>query len=365
MCVERADVGIHECALLGVYVNEGVHAGPEPAYGSSSACTRCKQCSNTLHSGAYRATAEPGVFVCSSHHPEAAPAGPTWQVLDPRQPRAGASDSKPPRTPGKALEANEHRDTGPKANTTPKGVAPTTADPRATNSSHVHTAKSSAGPLGGKASMRVANSSPRGWSSLLQDTTPSTPQGRVIPQVAAPQTKLRLGPASPGLADSPDGPPSASRAQQARENFFQTPGAAPCLGPAGRAPAPADVTSGDSSREQARSFLQKALPGPRDTGIQEPGRWVGAGAAKEGSRSVSSAGKWENEMGHKAPGGRQEGGMVDTLLGAATWHTLRIPDGVPEAVSSPRIVSGLGGAQHPGPCCTPDTHHTKLFSPSS
>ncbi|XP_077614911.1 MICAL-like protein 2 isoform X1 [Crocuta crocuta] len=242
-------------------------------------CFRCKQCSNTLHSGAYRATAEPGVFVCSSHHPEAAPAGPTWQVLAPRQPRAGPSDSKPPRTPGKALEANEHRDTGPKANTTPKGVTPTTADPRATNSSHVHTAKSSAGPLGGKASMRVANSSPRGWSSLLQDTTPSTPdscpatpQGRVIPQVAAPQTKLRLGPASPGLADTPDRPPSASRAQQARENFFQTPGAAPCLGPAGRAPAPADVTSGDSSREQARSFLQKALPGPRDTGTQEPGR---------------------------------------------------------------------------------------------
>lgn len=27
-------------------------------------------------------------------------------------------------------------------------------------------------------------------------------------------------------------------------------------------------------------------------------------------------------MGPKVPGGRQEGGVPDTLLGAATWHIL-------------------------------------------
>ncbi|XP_058566151.1 MICAL-like protein 2 isoform X1 [Neofelis nebulosa] len=262
-------------------------------------CFRCKQCSNTLHSGAYRATAEPGVFVCSSHHPEATSASPTLQRLAPRQPRAVASDSKPPRAPWKAQEANGHRDTGTKArpaawepvvgNSTPKGVAPTTTEPRATASSHVHAgspAGSSAGPLGGKANVPVANSSPRGWSSLGQDraavgphpaatpsapdSRPATPQGRVTPQGAAPQTKLRLGPVSPVPADTPDWTPSASRTQQARESFFQTPTAAPS--PAGRAPAPADVPSGDGGREQALSFLQKTLPGLRDTGAQEPGR---------------------------------------------------------------------------------------------
>lgn len=329
-------------------------------------CTRCKQCSNTLHSGAYRATAEPGVFVCSSHHPEATSASPTLPRLAPRQPKAVPSDSKPPRAPWKAQEANGHRDTGTKArpaawgpvvgNSTPKGVAPTTTEPRATASSHVHAgspAGSSAGPPGGKANVPVANSSPRGWSSLGQDraavgphpaatpsapdSRPATPQGRVTPQGAAPQTKLRLGPVSPVPADTPDWTPSASRTQQARESFFQTPAAAPS--PAGRAPAPADVPSGDGGREQALSFLQKTLPGLRETGAQEPGRWVGAGAgaAKEGSRpglaveltvglcspaSVSSAGKWGNEMGPKVPGGRQEGGVPDTLLGAAPWHIL-------------------------------------------
>ncbi|XP_042827376.1 MICAL-like protein 2 isoform X2 [Panthera tigris] len=262
-------------------------------------CFRCKQCSNTLHSGAYRATAEPGVFVCPSHHPEATSASPTLQRVAPRQPRAVASDSKPPRAPWKAQEANGHRDTGTKArpaacepvvgNSTPKGVAPATTEPRATASSHVHAgspAGSSAGPPGGKANVPVANSSPRGWSSPGQDraavgphpaatpsapdSRPATPQGRVTPQGAAPQTKLRLGPVSPVPADTPDWTPSASRTQQARESFFQTPAAAPS--PAGRAPAPADVPSGDGGREQALSFLQKTLPGLRDTGAQEPGR---------------------------------------------------------------------------------------------
>ncbi|KAF3813831.1 hypothetical protein GH733_017863 [Mirounga leonina] len=260
------------------------------------------QCSNTLHSGAYRPTSEPGVFVCSSHHPEAASASSTWWGPAPQQPGAVPSDSKLPSAPWKAQEANGLRDTGPKvrpearepvvSNSAAKGV-PTPADPPATAASHVN-AGSPAGPRfsavlqGGKASMRVANSSPAGWSSLVGETaavsprpalTPSAPdsrpatlQGRATPQAAAPQTKVSVGPASPGPADTPGWTPSASKIQQARERFFQTPGAAPSPGPAGGAPAPADAPSGDSSREQALSCLLKALPRLGDTGARAPGR---------------------------------------------------------------------------------------------
>uniref|UniRef100_A0A673TQ53 MICAL like 2 n=1 Tax=Suricata suricatta TaxID=37032 RepID=A0A673TQ53_SURSU len=240
-------------------------------------CFRCKQCSNTQHAGACRSTAGPGISERSSHHPAATSAG-----LDSRQPRAGPLDSKLPRAPWKAQEANGHSDMGPTArpavlepvvgNSTPKDVSATTAGPQATASSYVHPARSSAGPLGGKASMPVANSSPRGWSSPVQNTTlsapdprPAMPEGQVILQVTAPQTKPRLGLASPGRADTPDTPPSASRTQQARESFFQMPGAASRPGPACMAPVPTDVAPQDRSREQALNFLQKALPGLRDT----------------------------------------------------------------------------------------------------
>ncbi|XP_045849424.1 MICAL-like protein 2 isoform X2 [Meles meles] len=265
-------------------------------------CFRCKQCSNTLHSGAYRPTGEPGVFVCSSHHPEATSASPTLRAPGPRQPGAVPSDSPPRSAPWKAQEANGLRDTGPKArpaarepvvgNSAAKRV-PTPAEPPAAASSHVHAGSSarpsfSVGLQGGKASMRVANSSPVGWSPLVQDMAavsprpalmpsaadshPATPQGPVTPHVAAPQTKVSVGPASPVPADTPDGTPSASKMQQARERFFQTPGATPSPGLAGRAPAPADVASGDNSREQALSCLRKALSRFGDSGAQLPGR---------------------------------------------------------------------------------------------
>ncbi|XP_025867077.2 MICAL-like protein 2 isoform X5 [Vulpes vulpes] len=289
------------CAVCGKHVHlVQRHLADGKLYHRS--CFRCKQCSNTLHSGAYRATGEPGVFVCSSHHPEAASASPTLRGPAPRQPGAIPSDSKLPSAPQKAQEANGPRDAGPESrpaarepvmgNSTAKGV-PATANPLATAASHVHAGSPArpaflAGLQGGRASTRVANSSPVGWSSVGQhtaaviprsapmpnapDSRPATPQGRVTPQVAPPYTKVSLGPTSPGPADTPDWAPSAaSKMQQARERFFQTPGAAPSPGPAGRAPAPADVPSGANSREQALSCLRKALP-RLETGALAPGR---------------------------------------------------------------------------------------------
>ncbi|XP_068380543.1 MICAL-like protein 2 isoform X5 [Eschrichtius robustus] len=263
-------------------------------------CFRCKQCSNTLHSGAYKATAEPGVFVCSGHHPETASAGPTLPGLTPRRPGAMSMDPKTPGSPKKAQEASGQRDAGPEArppawgpaagSSTAKGSPPAAADPPATAYSHVHLgspagARLSVGPVGGKASTHVTNSSPTGWSSpagtprsavtpSARDSRPATPQGRVTPQGAAPQTKLSSRPASPVPASAPAWTPSSSRTQQARERFFQTPGAGPGPGPgpAGRAPAAADAPPRDGSREQALSFLRKALPELGAAGAQAPGR---------------------------------------------------------------------------------------------
>ncbi|XP_034525567.1 MICAL-like protein 2 isoform X7 [Ailuropoda melanoleuca] len=318
-------------------------------------CFRCRQCSNTLHSGAYRPTGEPGVFVCSSHHPEAIAASPMLRGPAPRQPGAMPSDSKPPGAPWKAQEANGLRHAGPKArpaarepvvgNSTAKGV-PTPADSPATAASHVHAGSPAGsrfltGLQGGKASVRVANISPAGWSSLAQDTAAAsprpavtqsapdshlaTPQSRVTPQAAAPQTKVCVSPASPGPADTPGGTPSASKIQQARERFFQTPGATPSLGPAVTAPAPASAPSGDSSREQALSCLRKALPRLGDTGAQAPGRPSPALKSQGGTEGpqASPAAKLSQVASPQAPRARTE--LPASLSGGPTSRTSTSP----------------------------------------
>ncbi|XP_046524625.1 MICAL-like protein 2 isoform X1 [Equus quagga] len=290
------------CGVCGQYVHlVQRHLADGKLYHRS--CFRCQQCSNTLHSGAYRATGEPSVFVCSSHQPKAPSASPKLPGWAPRPPGATPVDSKPPSAPRKAQEASGQKEAEPKArpatwepvvgNSTAKGFAPAAADPPATTSSHAPGgspagSRPSAGLLGGKASTRVTNSSPTGWSSPARgpvtvsprpaptssapDPRSATPPSRATPHVAAPQTKLSSSPASPGPAEAPAWTPAASRTQQARERFFQAPGAAPSPGPAARAPAPAATPPGDSSREQARSFLRKTLPGLGEAGTPAPRR---------------------------------------------------------------------------------------------
>ncbi|XP_055266426.1 MICAL-like protein 2 isoform X2 [Moschus berezovskii] len=244
-------------------------------------CFRCKQCSSTLHSGAYRATGEPGVFVCSSHHPETASASPTLPSLASRRPGALSTDSETPGGLRKTREANGQRDAGPKArlpgwdpaesSVSARGSAPAAVDPPAPASSRVPAGSPAAprlvaGPAGGEARTRVTSSSLVVWPSpagsprpigtpCAPEPHPATAQGWATPRVAAPQTKLSSRPASPVPASTPAWTPSSSKTQQARERFFQTPGATPDPGLAAL-----DAPSRDGRREQALSFLRKALP---------------------------------------------------------------------------------------------------------
>ncbi|XP_054423109.1 MICAL-like protein 2 [Pteronotus mesoamericanus] len=259
-------------------------------------CFRCKQCSNTLRPGAYRTTAEPGVFICSSHHPTTAAASPVLPGRAPGRPGAAAPDSRLPSAPQKAREAQRQGEAGPGAgpaarelvagSSTAKGSSPAAAQPPATTPSHVLLGSParpwlSAGPVGGKASMRVTNSSPTGWSSPAQDTVAISPRPAVTPSApgpclateswSAPQTKLSPGPASAGPVGAPAWTPSASKTQQARERFLQAAGATPSPGPASRAPAAAAAPTGVSHREQALSCLRRALPRLEGAGAQAPG----------------------------------------------------------------------------------------------
>ncbi|XP_032115759.1 MICAL-like protein 2 [Sapajus apella] len=262
-------------------------------------CFRCKQCSCTLHSGAYRATGELGAFVCTSHHPEAASASPKLPGLAPRRSGVMPVDSRTPCSLQKAQEVNTPMAAPPARepavqNPPPRASVPAAPNPLATSAAPVHMrslARPSEShlaptPTEGKVHTRVTNSSPMGWSSAAQRTAmatshptvppsapdphPATPQGGETPRMAASQTMLGSSSMSAAPVDPPAWTLSASRTQQARNKFFQTPAVNPPTGLAGRGPAPSSLApSRDSSKEQARSFLRKAL---EEAGAPAPGR---------------------------------------------------------------------------------------------
>ncbi|XP_024097074.2 MICAL-like protein 2 isoform X1 [Pongo abelii] len=262
-------------------------------------CFRCKQCSCTLHSGAYRATGEPGAFICTTHLPAATSASPKLPGLVARQPGATGVDSRTSCSPQKAQEVNKARPSAwePAAGNSPaRASVPAAPSPPATSAASVHVrsparpseSRLALTPTEGKVRPRVTNSSPMGWSSAAQctaaaashpavppsapDPLPATPQGGGVPRVAAPQTTLSSSSASAATVDPPAWTPSASRTQQARNKFFQTSAVLPGTSLAGRGPAPSVALSKDSSKEQARNFLKQALSALEEAGALTPGR---------------------------------------------------------------------------------------------
>ncbi|XP_036028532.1 MICAL-like protein 2 isoform X2 [Onychomys torridus] len=224
-------------------------------------CFRCKQCSSTLHSGAYRATGEPGVFVCTHHSSEVTSVSPKLSKLASRQPGAVAADTRPISASRKVQEANGLGEVTPLrarvaawepagGNMAAKGFVQTELNQPATSRVHVG---SPAGPrlptspvattsVNSKAITHVTNSSPTGWSSPAQssmatigsrsvvypsalDSHPSVPQGQAASKGV--KTQLNLSTASPNSTATPAWTPAASRTQQAREKFFQNPAPSP------------------------------------------------------------------------------------------------------------------------------------------
>ncbi|KAL1768806.1 MICAL 2 isoform X1 [Sigmodon hispidus] len=240
-------------------------------------CFRCKQCSNTLHSGAYRATGEPGVFVCTHHSPEVTSVSPKLSKLASRQPGAVAADMRPVSGSRKVQEANglgEMTSLRARAaawepavgNRTAEGFVKTELNQPANSRVHVGSpawprlsTSPAATTVNNKAITHVTNSSPMGWSSPTQSSTAtigsrpvvypsaldshaSVPQSQAVSKGA--KTQLNSSTTSPNTAATPAWTPTTSRTQQAREKFFQTP--APALAsnsPASRVPAVVTTSS--------------------------------------------------------------------------------------------------------------------------
>ncbi|CAK6446423.1 unnamed protein product [Pipistrellus nathusii] len=248
----QGGAGSSSCGVCGQHVHlVQRHLADGRLYHRS--CFRCTRCSGTLRPGAYLPTAQPGVFVCSSRCPAAAPAGPRPPSAP--QTARGAGPAAPGPVVGGVVAKGS-----PRGTPSPQAPAGSPAGPRP-----------SGGPVGGGALTPVTNSSPAGWSPA-QGPAAGSPRPAAAPRAPGPlpaTQPARAASPAPGSAGAPAWTPAASRTQQARERFLLAPGA-PSPGPAGRAPAAAHTPSEASRREQARSCLRKALPGPR--GAQEPGR---------------------------------------------------------------------------------------------
>ncbi|XP_062999329.1 MICAL-like protein 2 [Elgaria multicarinata webbii] len=208
-------------------------------------CFRCKQCSNTLRSGNYKAGKDPGTLVCNQHgHPTQLPNSLT------AHPKDVTGENKPTDSASVSGRYSKGLET--------KKPAP-------------ESAKTSQAFRSGDAVKAMA------WE-------PSKPGNDRPSSVAASPSSRRWDPAGnkPVLRETPAASPlpwtaSAAKTQQARAKFFQSVPAdetepvksqSPPFKPpqgAGKASSPGThargTDAGGSEKDQARSFLMQALPG--------------------------------------------------------------------------------------------------------
>ncbi|XP_068940932.1 MICAL-like protein 2 isoform X2 [Petaurus breviceps papuanus] len=233
-------------------------------------CFRCKQCSNTLHSGAYKSTGEPGVFVCTDHHTQASIRNSKSPNTDRKQPAAGypsqtnavPMDTTSPAVSWRVREPDQPREAGQKANqpgretvsnSTAKGFvqssvwSPSSVGNSATTSlspinpalqkstSSTNTPSNSflnrftqnSSPAGGKPS-GVTNNSPVGWSSAQRKSdSPTTPAlSKLDFHTTSPRGKLSFSatPQSPAPLRKSDSPAAThSITSRIKSNFGATP----------------------------------------------------------------------------------------------------------------------------------------------
>ncbi|XP_043835373.1 MICAL-like protein 2 isoform X2 [Dromiciops gliroides] len=200
-------------------------------------CFRCKQCSNTLHSGAYKSTGEPGVFVCTNHHTKASIPHSKSPSTDRKQPGYSSQtnpvpmDTTSPGTSRRTWEPDKPREAGqktnppgrePVSNSTPKGFvqsagwSPSSVGNGVTSSpspispvlrkssSFLNRFTQNSSPAGGKPG-GVTNSSPVGWSSAQGKSDPPTTSApsKLDFHMTSSQGKSSLSGAPPSPRTSP------------------------------------------------------------------------------------------------------------------------------------------------------------------
>ncbi|XP_029142283.1 MICAL-like protein 2 [Protobothrops mucrosquamatus] len=223
-------------------------------------CFRCKKCSSTLQRGNYQAGLSPGTFVCN-RHAGAAPA----QVPSAPESRAEKKTTTTSKTPsgnsGKGLE--------------PPQAASPVPKPRRVFQNHVTPQPAAAQPPPNSWSPKTGRVSTSPSLSCAHPPAPSAD-----PPVASSSTEVR------------------SRIQQAREKFFQAdpassgfparkpeparnhssspvqPTQVPEKTPPSRTQLPVSISinsTSDSKKDEARSILQRFLPGPQPSASQPGG----------------------------------------------------------------------------------------------
>ncbi|KAM9096932.1 MICAL-like protein 2 isoform 2-T2 [Sarcophilus harrisii] len=209
-------------------------------------CFRCKQCSNTLHSGTYKSTGEPGVFVCTNHQTKAVTPFSKSPSTDRKQPAAGypsrtnpvPMDTTSPGVSWRAREPDKPVDAGqkvsqpvrePVGNSIPKGFVQSFGSPSSVGNSVVNSLSSinpalhkstsstntpsnsflnpftqNSSAAGGKPSA-VTNNSPTGWSSAQRKSDPPTTPSltKLDYRSTSPQGKSSFSATSQSLHTSP------------------------------------------------------------------------------------------------------------------------------------------------------------------